>query len=82
METKQMHGWINLQEEDPEVWDAIRQEAKRQRNKLELIASENYTSRAVLETPLEIAQLSEIAIKVDYSRLPIFQIESRLVQAF
>ncbi len=36
----------------------------------------------MLETPLEIAHLSEIAIKVDYSRLPIFQIESRLAQAF
>jgi glycine hydroxymethyltransferase len=46
-----MLGWINLQEEDPEVCNAMRQEAKRQRNKLELIASENYTSRAVLETP-------------------------------
>lgn len=44
-----MLGWTNLQEEDPEVWDAIRQEAKRQCNKLELIASENYTSQAVLE---------------------------------
>jgi len=49
MEIKQMLGWTNLQEEDPEVWDAVGQEAKRQRNNLELIASENYTSRAVLE---------------------------------
>jgi glycine hydroxymethyltransferase len=49
MEIKKMLGWTNLQEEDPEVWDAIRQEAKRQCNKLELIASENYTSQAVLE---------------------------------
>ena len=77
-----MLGWINLQEEDPEVCEVIRQEVKRQCNKLELIASENYTSRAVLETPLEIAHLSEIANKVDYSRLPIFQIESRLDKSF
>jgi len=49
MEIEQMPGWINLHDEDPEIYDAIRQETKRQRNKLELIASENYTSRAVLE---------------------------------
>ena len=34
---------------DPEVADAIRQEEHRQREKLEMIASENYTSPAVLE---------------------------------
>lgn len=33
---------------DPEVAAAIREEERRQREKLELIASENYTSRAVL----------------------------------
>jgi len=49
MKTNNAPGWINLKEEDPEIYDAIRQEAKRQHNKLELIASENYVSRAVLE---------------------------------
>lgn len=34
---------------DPELWSAMQSEAARQRDKLELIASENYTSRAVLE---------------------------------
>ena len=34
---------------DPELWSAISHEQKRQREKLELIASENYTSKAVLE---------------------------------
>jgi glycine hydroxymethyltransferase len=34
---------------DPEVADAIQREADRQRDNLELIASENYVSRAVLE---------------------------------
>jgi glycine hydroxymethyltransferase len=33
---------------DPEISDAIRCEEKRQQEKLELIASENYTSRAVM----------------------------------
>lgn len=33
---------------DPEIYEAIRHETERQRNKLNLIASENYASRAVL----------------------------------
>jgi len=49
MVTRQAQGWVSLQEQDAEVWDAIKQEAVRQHDKLELIASENYTSRAVLE---------------------------------
>lgn len=38
-----------LAERDPEVADILEREAKRQREQLELIAAENYTSRAVLE---------------------------------
>lgn len=34
---------------DPELWAAMKAEADRQRDKLELIASENYTSPAVME---------------------------------
>ncbi len=34
---------------DPEVWDAIQGELRRQQNEIELIASENIVSRAVLE---------------------------------
>ncbi|HCO48151.1 MAG TPA: serine hydroxymethyltransferase [Spirochaetaceae bacterium] len=34
---------------DPELWSAMKSEMSRQRDKLELIASENYTSQAVLE---------------------------------
>ncbi|MDP2840923.1 MAG: serine hydroxymethyltransferase [Candidatus Methanoperedens sp.] len=34
---------------DPEIYDIIRHEVERQRNKLNLIASENYASRAVLQ---------------------------------
>src|SRR5207237_9486530 len=34
---------------DPEIYDAIRAEEKRQRENIELIASENFTSRAVME---------------------------------
>jgi len=38
-----------LAEVDPEVYDAIRREVERQHSQLELIASENFTSEAVLE---------------------------------
>ncbi|MFA7399540.1 MAG: serine hydroxymethyltransferase, partial [Sideroxydans sp.] len=31
---------------DPELWNAIQQETKRQEDHIELIASENYTSPA------------------------------------
>ncbi|HEX7363120.1 MAG TPA: serine hydroxymethyltransferase [Bryobacteraceae bacterium] len=38
-----------LAEADPEVFEAIQQEAKRQNTRLELIASENFVSEAILE---------------------------------
>ncbi len=38
-----------LAEVDPEIYDAIRKETERQGSQLELIASENFTSEAVLE---------------------------------
>src|SRR4051812_3987262 len=38
-----------LKESDPQIFDAIRLEEHRQRDELELIASENYTSAAVME---------------------------------
>jgi glycine hydroxymethyltransferase len=39
----------SLAEADPQVYDAIRAELERQDTRLELIASENFTSEAVLE---------------------------------
>jgi glycine hydroxymethyltransferase len=39
----------HLQTTDPEIWQAIQHEARRQQDGLEMIASENYTSRAVME---------------------------------
>jgi glycine hydroxymethyltransferase len=41
--------WRTLRETDPEIADAIRNELHRQNDGLELIASENFVSRAVLE---------------------------------
>ncbi len=45
----------NLKYADPEIFEAVAGEISRQRNKIELIASENFVSKAVLEavgTPL------------------------------
>ena len=40
----------HLRQQDPAVWEIIEREEKRQNDELELIASENYVSPAVLET--------------------------------
>ncbi len=38
-----------LQQQDPEIWEAIEAEAVRQQDGLEMIASENYTSPAIMQ---------------------------------
>jgi glycine hydroxymethyltransferase len=38
-----------LQQQDPQVWEAIEAEAVRQQDGLEMIASENYTSLAIMQ---------------------------------
>ena len=38
-----------LQQQDPEIWEAIEAEATRQQDGLEMIASENYTSPAIMQ---------------------------------
>ncbi|MFL5710817.1 MAG: serine hydroxymethyltransferase [Chloroflexota bacterium] len=42
-------GWASLAEADPELWDAMLHENRRQHDKVELIASENYAFGAVME---------------------------------
>lgn len=44
-----MTNFENLKTEDIEVYNAIQKELERQRNKIELIASENFVSKAVME---------------------------------
>ncbi|MCK4554341.1 serine hydroxymethyltransferase [Candidatus Parcubacteria bacterium] len=44
-----MLNYKNLSIQDPKIMDAINRETKRQSEEMELIASENYASRAVLE---------------------------------
>jgi len=41
--------WENLKKNDPEIYSWVIEELNRQRNTLEMIASENFTSPAVLE---------------------------------
>jgi glycine hydroxymethyltransferase len=48
-ETTSIAMWRTLAETDPEIASAIRHEIERQNTGLELIASENFVSRAVLE---------------------------------
>jgi len=42
-------GLVSLEDHDPELYDLVEQEKNRQWKSLELIASENFTSRAVME---------------------------------
>lgn len=46
---QEFKGLVSLEEHDPEMFDLIEQEKARQWKSLELIASENFTSRAVME---------------------------------
>jgi glycine hydroxymethyltransferase len=42
-------AWARIADLDPELWAAMEGERRRQRDKIELIASENYTFAAVME---------------------------------
>lgn len=44
-----MPTFENLKRTDKDVYEAIEKELKRQRNKIELIASENFVSNSVME---------------------------------
>ena len=47
----------DLQNVDPEVYEAIQNEIKRENNNILLIASENYASKAVLEAQSEFQEI-------------------------
>ncbi len=44
-----MPSFNNLKNTDKEIYDEIQKELNRQRNKIELIASENFVSNSVME---------------------------------
>ena len=46
---QEFKGLVSLADHDPELYDLIEQEKNRQWRSLELIASENFTSKAVME---------------------------------
>ena len=47
--TRAETGWARIEEIDAELWAAMTAERDRQRDKIELIASENYAFAAVME---------------------------------
>ena len=44
-----MPNFENIKNTDSEIYNAIKEELKRQQNKIELIASENFVSKSVME---------------------------------
>uniref|UniRef100_A0A7S2R9J6 Serine hydroxymethyltransferase n=1 Tax=Eucampia antarctica TaxID=49252 RepID=A0A7S2R9J6_9STRA len=49
MASEKLTGLLSLEEQDPQMYDLIELEKNRQWKSLELIASENFTSRAVMD---------------------------------
>tara|TARA_E500000331_G_scaffold286502_1_gene281313 strand:- start:924 stop:1190 length:267 start_codon:yes stop_codon:yes gene_type:complete len=52
----------NLSKTDPELYKAIREELKRQQEHIELIASENIVSNAVLEAQGSVLQINMLKV--------------------
>ncbi len=80
------HGgiaWARLADVDPELWAAIRGETDRQRWKIELIASENYTFAAVMEaqgSPLTNKYAEGLPGKRYYGGCEFVDVAERLAQ--
>ena len=51
-----MPSFENLKKTDFEIYEAIQNELKRQQNKIELIASENFVSNSVMEAVKEVEE--------------------------
>ncbi len=76
-------AWARLADVDPELWAAIRGETERQRWKIELIASENYTFAAVLEaqgSPLTNKYAEGLPGKRYYGGCEFVDVAERLAQ--
>jgi len=77
-------AWARLADVDPELWAAIRGETDRQRWKIELIASENYTFASVMEaqgTPLTNKYAEGLPGKRYYGGCEFVDVVERLAQA-
>jgi glycine hydroxymethyltransferase len=76
-------AWARLADVDPELWAAIRGETDRQRWKIEMIASENYTFAAVMEaqgTPLTNKYAEGLPGKRYYGGCEFVDVAERLAQ--
>jgi glycine hydroxymethyltransferase len=76
-------AWARLADVDPELWAAIRGETDRQRWKIELIASENYTFAAVMEaqgSPLTNKYAEGLPGKRHYGGCEFVDVAERLAQ--
>jgi len=76
-------AWARLADVDPELWAAIRGETDRQRWKVELIASENYTFAAVMEaqgSPLTNKYAEGLPGKRHYGGCEFVDVAERLAQ--
>ena len=76
-------AWARLADVDPELWAAIEGETNRQRWKIELIASENYTFAAVMEaqgSPLTNKYAEGLPGKRHYGGCEFVDIAERLAQ--
>ena len=76
-------AWARLADVDPELWAAIRGETDRQRWKVELIASENYTFAAVMEaqgSPLTNKYAEGLPGKRYYGGCEFVDVAERLAQ--
>ena len=77
-------AWARLADVDPELWAAIRGEIDRQRWKIELIASENYTFAAVMEaqgSPLTNKYAEGLPGKRYYGGCEYVDVAERLAQS-
>ena len=76
-------AWARLADVDPELWVAIRGETDRQRWKIEMIASENYTFAAVMEaqgSPLTNKYAEGLPGKRYYGGCEFVDVAERLAQ--
>jgi Serine hydroxymethyltransferase len=78
---KSLPGNVALEQHDPEMYDLIEKEKTRQWSCLELIASENFTSRAVMEC-LGSALTNKVKYDSLYSTQCASYIEPELARLF
>ena len=72
------NGQANLDQDDPEMWSLLREEKERQKSGLELIASENFCSRAALQVSISYTVLyliTDMIIPINTIRVLLFVVD-------